>query len=55
MILAHLYADAITQLRIVYYELARNHLTRTNPCHPDLPGIVLTINALKDRLHRWTP
>ncbi|MDO9252592.1 MAG: hypothetical protein Q7U48_13715 [Hydrogenophaga sp.] len=55
MILVRLYADALIQLRITYYELARNHLTRTNPCHPDLPGIVLTINTLKARLYRWTP
>lgn len=41
------YIQWIRAIRLAYYEAARNHLTRTNPCHPDLPEIVLTINELR--------
>lgn len=47
MALIHGYRQWLRALRLAYYEAARNHLTRTNPCHPDLPGIVLTINHIR--------
>ncbi len=49
MALFHLYADAFRQLRLAWYCLARDQLTRRDPCHPDLPGIVLKINRLSSQ------
>jgi hypothetical protein len=33
--------------RLAYYRAARDNLQRTDPCHPDLPEIVMEINRLE--------
>lgn len=45
-----LFAQALRAARRRYYEAARDHLTRTDPCHPDIPGIVHRINELRSEL-----
>ena len=49
MSLLNLYADVLRNIKLAYLRVARNQLTRRDPCHPDLPEIVLTINRLSSQ------
>lgn len=45
--LVALYRELWQLIKLRYHEAALAHLTRVNPCHPDIPGIVLKINELE--------
>lgn len=45
--LIDLYRELWQLCKLRYYEAALAHLTRVDPCHPDIPGIVLKINELE--------
>lgn len=42
-----LYRELWQLCKLRYYEAALAHLTRVDPCHPDIPGIVHRINELE--------
>lgn len=47
MALIQLYRQAWRAARIRYYEAALRHMQRRNPCHDDIPWLVLKIHQLK--------
>jgi hypothetical protein len=48
--LVNAYRFWLLRAQLFYYEAALAHLTRTDACHPDIPGIVHKINALEGEL-----
>jgi hypothetical protein len=48
--LIHAYRFWLLRARLCYYETALAHLTYTDACHPDIPGIVHKINELEGEL-----
>lgn len=45
--LAGLYHSWWKAVRLRYYEAALAHLTRVDPCHPDIPEIVHKLNNIR--------
>lgn len=46
------YRQVWLQVKLRYFNAAREHLTRMNPCHPDLPAVLHRISELEDELRQ---